>query len=216
MGADRNGRPLTLNRVLDRHLKTFRGDVGLYVRHLRTDEAFAYHADRPFRTASVFKIAVLVEVFRQGEAGDLDLDDPGARDERGCPAGHRRASISGPRRGAEHSRSRRLDEGIRNDAGIVYSPGGPCLVVCFASGVPDEALACWKIARLSRAVFDYFSLPPMEPGRERSASTACVSQEWSLLVRQQWEDAADRFVWNLRSPGGAALRAWLFSASAPR
>lgn len=96
--------------------------------------------------------------------------------------------------------------GIRNDAGIVYSSRGPYLFVCFTSGVADEALASWKIARLSRAAFDYFSLPPMEPGRERSACAACVAQGWSLLARQQWEDAVERFLWSLRLPGGAVAR----------
>jgi beta-lactamase class A len=46
--------------------------------------------------------------------------------------------------------------GIRNDAGIVYSPSGPYLFVCFTRQLPREGEGCWNIGQFSRAVFDYF------------------------------------------------------------
>lgn len=305
MGVDRNGRPLTLERALDRYLKSFRCDVGLYVQHLETNEAFGYNAHRQFRTASVFKIAVLVEAYRQGEAGRLDLNgrvpvtDRAARPGTGvlqhlnsiaalsirdlavlmiglsdntatelllqtvgmervnttlrelgltqtrviCPW---RDCVSTPQEIArlleliyrdqaagpaacaamvdilkQQQHNDRISlllpvlpvahktgelPGIVNDAGIVYSSWGAYLVVCLTNGVADEALARWRIARLSRAVFDYFSLAAATPGQGRSASSACASQGWSLLVRQQWEDAVERFLWSLRFPGSAVAR----------
>lgn len=64
-----------LARAVEPHFAAFKGEVGFYVRHLVTGEETGHNADAPFLTASVFKIPVLVEVFRQAEAGRLSLDD---------------------------------------------------------------------------------------------------------------------------------------------
>jgi beta-lactamase class A len=53
----------------------FTGSVGIYANDLNTGREFAYHADDLFATASVFKVPVLVELFRRAEAGELRLDD---------------------------------------------------------------------------------------------------------------------------------------------
>jgi beta-lactamase class A len=53
----------------------FTGSVGIYAHDLNTGREFAYHADELFGTASVFKVPVLVELFRRAEAGELRLDD---------------------------------------------------------------------------------------------------------------------------------------------
>ena len=50
------------------------GEMGLALRHLETGEELHIHGDRVFPLASVFKIPVLVEAFRQIQAGRLDLD----------------------------------------------------------------------------------------------------------------------------------------------
>jgi beta-lactamase class A len=67
---------VALAEVVAPLLDMFQGDIGIYVRHLKTGEEFAHQAELPFLTASVFKIPVLVEVFRQSEAGSLSLDRP--------------------------------------------------------------------------------------------------------------------------------------------
>ena len=305
VGADRHGRSLTLERALHRYVETFRCELGFYVQHLETNEAFGYNADRQFRTASVFKIAVLLEVFRQEDAGRFDLNDtvpvtseavrPGSgvlqylnsvvalsiRDlavlmivisdntatevllrkvgMEGVNATLRelgltqtrvtppwRECVSTPQETARLleliyrdraagpaacaamadilTRQQLNDRiplllpslqvahktgdlpGIVNDAGIVYSSSGSYLFVCFTGGVAGEALVRWKMARLSRAVFDYFSLPAVGTGRGERAAGACLSQGWSLLSDQQWEDAVERFWWSLRCPGGAVTR----------
>ena len=64
-----------LARAVEPHVAAFKGEVGFYVRHLVTGEEAGHNADAPFLTASVFKIPVLVEVFRQAEAGRLSLDE---------------------------------------------------------------------------------------------------------------------------------------------
>ena len=61
----------------------FSGRLGIAARHLGTGEAIEIDAGEPFPTASSIKIAVLVELFRQAEAGELSLRERlryGARD----------------------------------------------------------------------------------------------------------------------------------------
>jgi beta-lactamase class A len=53
----------------------FQGDVGVYVRHLRTGSTAAIRADELFPTASLIKIPILLTLFEQVEAGQLDLEE---------------------------------------------------------------------------------------------------------------------------------------------
>src|SRR5919106_1000267 len=50
------------------------GEVALAAMNLATGEEVARNAERSMPTASVFKLPLLVEVFRQAEEGALDLD----------------------------------------------------------------------------------------------------------------------------------------------
>ena len=68
------GLPARLRRQLDRLLRRFGGRLGLAARHLDTGEELAFNADSVFPTASVIKLAVLVELYRQAESGALGLD----------------------------------------------------------------------------------------------------------------------------------------------
>lgn len=47
--------------------------------------------------------------------------------------------------------------GTRNDAGIVYGPNGPYVIVVATSGLPDEDAGASAIAQLSLNVYEYFS-----------------------------------------------------------
>lgn len=47
--------------------------------------------------------------------------------------------------------------GVRNDAGIVYGPSGPYIIVVVTSDLPDEEVGANAIARLSRDVYRYFN-----------------------------------------------------------
>ncbi len=51
------------------------GVLGVSVKHLGTGEEASYNGDRLFPTASVFKVPVLVEFFRQTETGTLSPDE---------------------------------------------------------------------------------------------------------------------------------------------
>lgn len=50
-------------------------DAGFYAKHLETGAVIDINGDRLFPTASVFKVAVMVEVFRQARAGKFSLSD---------------------------------------------------------------------------------------------------------------------------------------------
>lgn len=53
----------------------FNGVLGISVKNLETGEHASFNGDRLFPTASVFKVPVIVEFYRQAEAGRLNLDD---------------------------------------------------------------------------------------------------------------------------------------------
>ncbi|MGE0128617.1 MAG: serine hydrolase [Blastocatellales bacterium] len=53
----------------------FPGVMGVTVRDIKTGEEVSINGDRPFPMASVYKIPIMVEVFRQIEAKKFSLDD---------------------------------------------------------------------------------------------------------------------------------------------
>ncbi len=64
-----------LDAALDRVQSWFSGQIGLAAVNLSTGESVEIDATRQFPTASVIKLAVLVELFRQAAEGRVDLDD---------------------------------------------------------------------------------------------------------------------------------------------
>ncbi|NJM38659.1 MAG: serine hydrolase [Akkermansiaceae bacterium] len=50
----------------------FNGDIGIYVKNLRTGKTAAIHADTVFPTASMIKVPILVGVMDKLEKGELD------------------------------------------------------------------------------------------------------------------------------------------------
>lgn len=64
----------TLQEKLEDLVEGFRGEVGIYVRHLRTGEAAAIDADTLFPTASMIKVPIAVGVFDRIQRGELALD----------------------------------------------------------------------------------------------------------------------------------------------
>lgn len=63
-----------LTATLDSLARGFRGDVGIYVRHLSTGAGAAIDPDSVFPTASLIKVPILLALFDQVEQGRLDLD----------------------------------------------------------------------------------------------------------------------------------------------
>ena len=65
-----------IDRVLTQRLKeltaSFHGDVGIYVRHLKSGKTVMINADTLFPTASMIKIPITIGVFNKIEKGELD------------------------------------------------------------------------------------------------------------------------------------------------
>ena len=55
-------------------VRAFHGTMGVFAKNLDTGEVIAVDADRRFPTASLIKVAVMAEVYRQIEAGKVRLD----------------------------------------------------------------------------------------------------------------------------------------------
>lgn len=63
-----------LTARLDSLVRSFRGDVGIYVRHLPTGATVAIDADTVFPTASLIKVPILLALYDQVQQGRLSLD----------------------------------------------------------------------------------------------------------------------------------------------
>jgi beta-lactamase class A len=64
-----------LQSSIERITKSIKADWGIYIKCLETGEEIAIDADHQMDTMSVIKIPLMVEVFRQIEAGKFSLDD---------------------------------------------------------------------------------------------------------------------------------------------
>lgn len=63
---------LRLQEQVEQAIEGFRGDVGVYVRHLPTGRYAAVSADSLFPTASMVKVPILIKTFDAIERGELD------------------------------------------------------------------------------------------------------------------------------------------------
>ncbi|MBW3631410.1 MAG: class A beta-lactamase-related serine hydrolase [Chloroflexi bacterium] len=73
--AKRIGTRQQMELAIDAVVAQAGGDVALAATNLTTGETIERDADRSMPTASVFKLPLLAEVFRQANAGGLDLDE---------------------------------------------------------------------------------------------------------------------------------------------
>jgi beta-lactamase class A len=64
-----------LTRLLEAELSRFPARTGGYVKHLRTGEEAAVHADDAFSSASVIKLTILVRAFQLVDEHTLNLDE---------------------------------------------------------------------------------------------------------------------------------------------
>ncbi|MEX0586365.1 MAG: serine hydrolase, partial [Pirellulales bacterium] len=70
------GRPLigqTLDERLRPLIKAHEGKIAVVVRHLESGDKFEKNADEPMPTASLVKVAVMVEAYCQADEGKIDL-----------------------------------------------------------------------------------------------------------------------------------------------
>jgi beta-lactamase class A len=64
----------TLESCLTPLILAHKGKVAVAVKHLGTGESFEHHADDVMTTASLIKFPVMIEVYRQAAAKQIDLD----------------------------------------------------------------------------------------------------------------------------------------------
>jgi|SRR5271170_230937 len=67
--------PTVLQERLNELAASFPGKVGVYVRNVETGATVAINADETYPMASTYKVAIMVQVFRQVEAGKMSLDE---------------------------------------------------------------------------------------------------------------------------------------------
>jgi beta-lactamase class A len=60
---------------MEQSIKGFNGDIGIYVKNLRTGKTIAISADSIFPTASIVKVPILVGIMSKIETGELNYDD---------------------------------------------------------------------------------------------------------------------------------------------
>ncbi len=73
-GAPAAGPDTAFSARLEERVRAFPGEMGLYAKNLDTGEIVAVNADARFPTASLIKVAVMAEVYRQIGAGTLRLE----------------------------------------------------------------------------------------------------------------------------------------------
>lgn len=63
-----------LTQLLNEHVKDFNGDVGIYVKNLKTGKTASYNADTIFPTASMIKVPITSGIFNKIESGELNYN----------------------------------------------------------------------------------------------------------------------------------------------
>jgi D-alanyl-D-alanine carboxypeptidase (penicillin-binding protein 5/6)/beta-lactamase class A len=69
------GEPASLEARLAPLAKAHKGRVAIAVKHLNSGESYFLNADEPMPTASLIKLAVMVEAYAQGHEGKVKLSD---------------------------------------------------------------------------------------------------------------------------------------------
>jgi beta-lactamase class A len=71
--VDQHIEPAQLRSAIEREIAKFSGEFGFFARNLVSGESAGYRADAVMPTASVIKLCVLCELYRQASEGHLDL-----------------------------------------------------------------------------------------------------------------------------------------------
>jgi len=64
-----------LEQVVKDQIDKIRGTTGVYIKHVESGESLGFDENRRFQLASVFKIPVLLTLYRQIHLGKISLDD---------------------------------------------------------------------------------------------------------------------------------------------
>ena len=62
-------------RDLDSLAERFTGKLGFFAQDLKSGATYSWQADKRFPPASVIKLPVMMELYRQAAAGRIDLDE---------------------------------------------------------------------------------------------------------------------------------------------
>jgi beta-lactamase class A len=73
LSLSRVGAAQSLAERLQPLISAHEGEVAIAVKHLTTGETFASNADEPMPTASLIKLPVMVEAYRQAAEGKINL-----------------------------------------------------------------------------------------------------------------------------------------------
>jgi beta-lactamase class A len=65
-----------LNAKLQEAISGFNGEIGVYIKNLRTGKTVAINADTIFPTASIVKVSILLGIMDKIERGELKYDQP--------------------------------------------------------------------------------------------------------------------------------------------
>lgn len=65
----------TLAEEMTPLIEAHEGQVAVVVKHLPSGESFAYHGDVPMPTASLIKLPIMIEAYRQAHEKQVDLDE---------------------------------------------------------------------------------------------------------------------------------------------
>ena len=171
---------MTWTHAIAAEIANVEGSMGVAVELIERGERFAHHADELFPMASVFKVPLLIELFRQRDAGAIDLGttspipaartspgaaraprshDPDARvvprhpGDPGKAASQRAAAVAAARRG--HARPQ--DGFIATHPGrrrAFDDPRGHALLSTFGKDLAHEEQAVLCMARIGRIVYD--------------------------------------------------------------
>ena len=230
------GEILDRHQLFDRRIAAarafFPGQFALAARNLRTGEEVAVDGERVMPTASTYKVPVMIEVFRQVEAGSLSLDEalPFTEDMRRLGSGVMRDLSLGVAWSvrdltmlmvivSDNSATRMLLERIGGYAavnGTMRAMGFPSYVL---HGPEDRA-------RMEAAGLDNRSLAECSPRDLMRMMTAIAAGEMvsaeasaqmrAILGRQHYLDQASRYLGRDQSsgaPGGNAVLDWVGSKS---
>lgn len=66
---------MSIKEEIEKIADGFKGTLGVGVKHLGTGEEVLFNRDELFQLASVFKVPVIVTLYRQSEDGKISLDD---------------------------------------------------------------------------------------------------------------------------------------------
>jgi len=65
---------LAMVEGLEKHSRSYRGRVGIYIKDLETGKTWDYNSERQFPSASLIKVPIMAAVFEKIKAGSLSLD----------------------------------------------------------------------------------------------------------------------------------------------